>query len=98
MIIFFAGRGWDKEGQHTALYNRRSIGIAFMGKFCRIEPEERQLTAAKKLIEQGVKLGKIDKNYRLYGHRQLKDTQSPGGALFSIITTWEHWSEEILPP
>uniref|UniRef100_A0A1L8E2U6 Putative peptidoglycan recognition protein lc n=1 Tax=Nyssomyia neivai TaxID=330878 RepID=A0A1L8E2U6_9DIPT len=88
----YEGRGWDKQGAHTLGFNTDSICIAFIGTFVKITPPERQLLAAQKLIEWGVQLGKLSKDYRLYGHRQFIPSESPGAALYAIIKTWPHWS------
>lgn len=69
----YVGRGWDNQGEHTPGFNNNSICIAFIGKFFDIAPPLCQLLAAKKLIEKGVKLLKISKDYRLYGQSQLID-------------------------
>lgn len=54
-------------------------------------PPENQINATKRLIEEGVKLGKIAENYNLYGQRQLiRATDSPGLALYEIIQKWDH--------
>lgn len=74
-------------------YNRRSIGIAFIGTFNKMKPPDRQIEACKLLIEDGVRLGVLDKDYKLYGHRQLLASESPGDELFSIIKKWPHWSD-----
>nr|XP_033328400.1 peptidoglycan-recognition protein LC-like [Megalopta genalis] len=90
----YIGRDWDHIGAHAFGYNNISIGISFIGTFNTIKPNNRQLHAAKKLIELGVKKGKITKNYKLLGHRQVSATLSPGDVLFSIIKTWPHWSSD----
>lgn len=90
----YEGRGWDKEGAHTKGYNKRSICIAFIGTFNKILPPLRQLSATKMLIEQGIKENKLHPNYKLFGHRQLIPSESPGKALFEIIKKWPHWSNE----
>lgn len=94
--MVYEGRGWDELGAHTYGYNQNSIGIAFIGTFTKIPPSLKQLHAAKWLIEEGVLIKKIDPNYRLYGHRQLIPTISPGDALYKIIQKWPHWSNEII--
>lgn len=91
----YEGRGWDNQGAHTKGYNSGSICIAFIGTFNKIEPPQRQLNVAKLLIQEGVRQNKIDKNYRLYGHRQFFGTESPGEALYKVITTWDHWSQDV---
>lgn len=88
----YEGRGWDFQGAHTRGFNKGSIGIAFIGSFDTFTPPEDQLDAAKKLIEEGVRLGKLDKDYKLYGQRQLTNVQSPRDNLYDIIQQWPHWS------
>lgn len=92
----YIGRGWNIQGRHTNGFNEKSICIAFIGKFIDEAPPVQQLEAAKKLIEEGVSLKKLDENYHLYGHRQLKATESPGQALFDIIKTWDHWTQDAI--
>ncbi|KAF5295491.1 hypothetical protein FQR65_LT10479 [Abscondita terminalis] len=87
----YEGRGWKYEGAHTYGFNSKSLGIAFVGTFNNIMPPDRQILAAKQLIEKGVGLGFVAKNYRLFGERQLQDTKSPGNMLFEDIKTWPHW-------
>lgn len=88
----YEGRGWESEGAFTFGYNSRAIGIAFIGTFNTMLPPDRQIQAAKQLIQQGVQKGFIHKNYKLFAHRQLSSTQSPGEALYKNIKTWPHWS------
>lgn len=88
----YAGRGWDYIGAHTYGYNNISIGISFIGTFVHVKPPFQQLQAAQLLIDRGVKLNKISKNYKLLGHRQLSATESPGQKLFDEIKKWPHWA------
>lgn len=92
----YEGRGWDSQGAHTKGYNKGSICIAFIGTFTKFAPPERQLNAAKLLMEEGVRLKKLDKDYKLYGHRQFYATESPGNALQEIITKWDHWANDVV--
>ncbi|GLH07350.1 Peptidoglycan-recognition protein LE [Gryllus bimaculatus] len=89
----YTGRGWDTIGAHAYGYNNVSIGISFIGTFNTVLPPARQLTAAKQLIELGVKLGKISENYKLLGHKQVSATESPGNVLYQELQKWPHWSE-----
>lgn len=88
----YVGRGWTFEGAHTYGYNSKSIGIAFIGTFITSKPPQRQIDACKKLIQQGVQLGYISKDYKVVATRQLQATESPGAALYEDIKTWPHWS------
>lgn len=92
----YEGRGWDFQGAHTAGHNKGSIGIAFIGLFDKSAPPENQLNAAKKLIEDGVRLGKLAKDYKLYGQRQFRNVISPGDALYKIIQEWPQWTENTI--
>lgn len=92
----YEGRGWKYEGAHTFGYNSRAIGIAFIGTFNKTMPPDRQILAAKQLIEKGLGLGYIAQNYLLFGEKQLQDTQSPGASLFEDIKTWPHWSNKTV--
>lgn len=88
----YEGRGWTSEGAFTYNYNSRAIGIAFIGTFNDILPPPRQIWAAKELIKLGVEKGYIAKDYRLFAHRQLSSTQSPGHLLYEDMKKWPHWS------
>lgn len=88
----YIGRDWNKMGTHTKGYNQDSISIAFIGNYSSIDPTEKQLLATQRLLEVGIENGKLHPNYRLFGHRQLMPTESPGNKLYEIIKTWPHWS------
>lgn len=88
--LAYVGRGWGVEGAHTYNYNKKSISC--IGTFNNVEPPKRQLYALRKVIEVGVKNGKIAKDYKLLGHRQLTETLSPGEMLYRILQTWDHWA------
>ncbi|XP_001603488.1 peptidoglycan-recognition protein SC2-like [Nasonia vitripennis] len=90
----YEGRGWDMAGAHTHNYNNRSIGIAFVGDFSYKSPIKEQIATAVKLLELGVKNGKLAKDYKLIGQRQVAHTQSPGDKLYNVIRTWEHWTND----
>ena len=89
----YEGRGWDVTGAHTRGYNAKSIGLSFIGDFTGKVPTDVQIEAAKALLEQGVKDGKLTANYKILGQRQVMPTLSPGSQLYNIIKTWSHWSE-----
>lgn len=93
----YEGRGWKKQGAHTKSFNKKSVCFAFIGTFNKVLPPSRQLEVAEKMIAAGVELGVLDKNYKLHGHRQLANFESPGAALFEEIKKWDHWSDVIDP-
>ncbi|KAL7732638.1 hypothetical protein ACLKA6_013567 [Drosophila palustris] len=94
--LVYEGRGWDAQGAHTLGYNVDSIGISFIGTFIKIWPTEQQLRACQLLMAEGVRLKKLVPDYKLYGHRQLSATESPGELLYGIIQTWPHWTNKTV--
>lgn len=92
----YEGRGWDKQGAHTKGYNKGSICVAFVGTFTKYAPPQRQLNVAKLLLEDGLRQGKLHKDYKVYGHRQFFATESPGEVLFNIINKWDRWGNDVV--
>ncbi|XP_017843648.2 peptidoglycan-recognition protein LC isoform X3 [Drosophila busckii] len=90
----YVGRGWDFIGAHTFKYNSNSIGIGFIGNFNKISPTPAQLKACQLLMAEGVRLKKLTEDYKIYGHRQLIATESPGDKLYNIIKTWPHFAKQ----
>lgn len=54
-------------------------------------PSTNMLNMAQALIRDGLQLGFVEGDYQLVGHRQVRATECPGGALFQEIMTWPHW-------
>ncbi|KAJ8920327.1 hypothetical protein NQ315_011989 [Exocentrus adspersus] len=88
----YEGASWHKVGAHTRGYNSRSLGLAFIGNFSNKTPSDAQLKAAKDFLECAMELGELDKNYQLFGARQVSATESPGAKLFNEIKKWRHFS------
>ena len=78
-------------GRHTYGWNKVSISICFMGDFMEKLPNDIALHTAKEIIKYGVLFGKIVPNYRLYGHRDVRNTLGPGDQLYKEIQTWENY-------
>ncbi|KAI8117692.1 Peptidoglycan-recognition protein LF [Lucilia cuprina] len=91
----YVGRGWDAVGAHTKGYNYDSVGITFIGTYMKTPPTEEQLNACLLLLEEGLRLKKLDPNYHVYGARQFSATESPGNMLYNKIKKWERWSADI---
>ncbi|KAJ2951996.1 hypothetical protein O0L34_g4258 [Tuta absoluta] len=90
----YEGKGWLHSGAHTYGYNRKSIGIAFIGNFNEASPTEASIEATKLLLQCGVDRGHMKRDYNLVGHRQLIATQSPGRKLYAEIRGWTNWLED----
>ncbi|XP_066245839.1 peptidoglycan-recognition protein 2-like [Euwallacea similis] len=92
----YEGVGWHKTGAHTRGYNSRSMGIAFIGNFQDKLPNKKMLDALKNLLDCGVEIGELDKNYKLFGARQVSATLSPGTKLYKELKN--NWSHFVLNP
>jgi len=88
----YTGRGWNIWGAHTPLFNSVSLGVALIGDFTFNLPPKRQIDAVLQLIQIGVQLGKLSKDFKLYGMNQVSSTESPGKPLSEVIKKWPHWS------
>nr|XP_053617729.1 peptidoglycan-recognition protein LF-like [Plodia interpunctella] len=89
--VVYEGRGWGKLGAHALHFNSVSVGICLIGDWRQITPTPAQVKSAQKLIQAGIKLGHIKPDYKLVGHRQVRDTECPGNALFNEIQAWPHY-------
>ncbi|XP_063833118.1 peptidoglycan-recognition protein LB-like [Ostrinia nubilalis] len=87
----YEGRGWQTKGIHAGRANGVSVGICLIGDWRTELPPQDQLEAAKELIKAGIKEGYISPDYKLVGHRQVMNTECPGGALYQHISTWDHF-------
>ncbi|VVC88811.1 unnamed protein product [Leptidea sinapis] len=93
----YEGRGWEVVGAHSLHFNNYSIGICLIGDwtakcFPDTLPPAKQLQSAKSLISAGVDKGYINVDYKLVGHRQVRETECPGDALFREIQKWKYFS------
>nr|BBE08144.1 peptidoglycan recognition protein L1, isoform B [Plautia stali] len=89
----YEGRGWGIFGAHTKAFNCHSIGIAFTGNYNEGLLSPTMEEALKLLIEEGLKLGEIADDYKLFGHCQIRKSDSPGVHVMEKIKKWKHWSE-----
>ncbi|XP_059052550.1 peptidoglycan-recognition protein LB-like [Achroia grisella] len=90
--VAYEGRGWRTLGAHALHFNSVSIGICVIGDWRNSTPPAEQLKTVKSLIAAGVEQGYIKTDYKLLGHRQVRQTECPGDALYSEITHWDHYS------
>ncbi|XP_017494002.1 PREDICTED: peptidoglycan-recognition protein SD-like [Rhagoletis zephyria] len=91
----YEGRGWEFVSAAVKNYNVGSLSVAFIGTFESSTPSTEALEAAQALFDTGVRTGKLTEDYKLFGHRQLSTTSSPGATLYEIIKRWPHWSRTV---
>lgn len=89
------GRGFDYMGAHTKGFNNGSIGVAFIGTYVDVVPNSSQKNAFNKLVQVGLKEGKISGNYSLVAQCQLQVTAAPGLALVNDMASWPHFNSTL---
>ncbi|XP_022096235.1 peptidoglycan-recognition protein LF-like [Acanthaster planci] len=94
----YIGRGWDTVGAHagSVYYNHHSQGIAIIGNYSSVLPDQGTLRVFHQLMECGVQSGYLTDRYVLRGHRdvrQLGPTSCPGDTLYAEIRRWPHYLE-----
>lgn len=85
----YEGRGWGKNGDHTYGFNCDSVGIAFLGNYNLQRLTRKMISAFKLLLEEGLKIGEIAEDYKLFGQSQVRDSESPGVHVMEIIKKWK---------
>ncbi|XP_066260305.1 peptidoglycan-recognition protein 1-like [Euwallacea similis] len=91
----YEGRGWSKIGNHSPSYDKKSVGIAFIGSFVNHLPPNIALQRCKELIAHGLKIGAVSPDYELLGNYQSTSIHSPSLKLFEEIKTWKHWNRNV---
>ncbi|KAK0084313.1 hypothetical protein PV325_007278 [Microctonus aethiopoides] len=90
----YEGVGWTEEGAHTYRWNKKSIGVAFIGSYQAKNASEKMINVAHKLIECGIQLGMLRPNVKVIGASQVSSTKSPGEKLFQQIQQWPEWKSD----
>ncbi|CRK88995.1 CLUMA_CG002543, isoform A [Clunio marinus] len=94
----YHGRGYNVIGAHSPRYNDKSIGICLIGDWTIEKPPQAMLSATKRFIELSVENGFLSPNYKLLGHRQVRNTECPGQRLYEEISSWSHFSNKPAGP
>lgn len=87
----YEGRGWDRVGAHTLGWNNISVSFAVMGDYTDHLPTKGALDALTNLMYRGVALRKLTPDFKLFGHRDARPTESPGEELYKLIKTYSHY-------
>ncbi|KAG8226178.1 hypothetical protein J437_LFUL012353 [Ladona fulva] len=82
----YEGRGWDVEGLPKDQYVNGSLLFSFVGRFMHELPPQHQLRTLRKLVDEGVRLGKISSLYKL-----VVDHKAVGSILEKELQTWDHY-------
>lgn len=58
-------------------------------------PPQKMLNATQELIAYAIEQGHVTKDYKLLGHKQVRDTICPGPALYQEIQTWPNFDNDV---
>lgn len=85
----YVGTGWDFRNFHK----KTSIGIDFLGDYVFDKLTGDMIDALRLLIEQGLVLNKLSKDYILVGENQTNPQMylSPGPNIFKLMKDWPHF-------
>lgn len=87
----YEGRGWNRVGSHTLGWNNVSIAFSVMGNYSDHIPNEAAIAAIFGLMDCAVSLNKLTPDFKMYGHRDVRNTTCPGQAFYDLIRTWKHY-------
>uniref|UniRef100_A0A1B6EI02 Peptidoglycan recognition protein family domain-containing protein n=1 Tax=Cuerna arida TaxID=1464854 RepID=A0A1B6EI02_9HEMI len=93
--VVYVGRGWDVMGAHTKGENNGTLGVAFIGTYINKLPNELQIAAFQKLVDVGIRIGKIADDYKLQAQCQLQVTAAPGLMLAQNMKSWPHFDTSL---
>ncbi|GFO44107.1 peptidoglycan recognition protein [Plakobranchus ocellatus] len=71
--------------------NTTDKSFCLIGNFMTKGPTEVQLNKTKQLLECGVLLSKLESEYTVRGHRDVRATLCPGDILYNIIRGWPEY-------
>ncbi|KAL7040635.1 hypothetical protein ACKWTF_000476 [Chironomus riparius] len=94
--LVFEGRGWDNVGAHTREYNPKTIGIAAIGNFNSITPNNKLSNSILRIIEDAQVLGKLSSNIKIYGRSDFAYS-GPGNAFMNVIKEWCQYGNRTMP-
>ncbi|XP_034044072.1 N-acetylmuramoyl-L-alanine amidase [Thalassophryne amazonica] len=91
----YEGIGWNYRGTHTRGRNSVGFGVSIIGNYTATLPSRHSMNLLRhRLVQCGINGGKLAANFTFHGHRQVVNyTACPGDALFSEISSWEHFKE-----
>lgn len=62
--------------------------------FAEVLPPQNMLDTTHAFVAYAVKQGYLAEDYKLIGHRQVRDTTCPGQTLYEEIEKWPHFDAE----
>jgi len=92
----FEVRGWDYVAAHTKEYNSKSIGIAAIGNFSTITPNDKLSNSILRILDDAQALGKLSSDFKIYGRSDYAFS-GPGDAFMNVIKEWCQYGNKTIP-
>lgn len=91
----YEGRGFDYQGLHSPGFNQQSLGVCFLGTFTETGPSAEAVAALNSLLFCGVDRLSLEQQYYIIGHRQDVNTECPGEAFFTEMSSWPRFYSNL---
>ena len=79
-------RGWRNRGGATRGYNKDSYAICLIGDTGKQQISQAAIDAIRGLIAAGIEANRIAPDFKLRGHRDVKNTSCPGESAYAAMT------------
>lgn len=86
----YEGVGWGRVGAHAPGVNASGYGICIVMNAASKPPTDQAVVAFRSIIEEGLRLGHIGRNYRVAPHSEFKNTTCPGNYIRTRLGLLRH--------
>ncbi|XP_037930746.1 peptidoglycan-recognition protein 3-like [Teleopsis dalmanni] len=86
--ITYEVRGWDYESGYASVPQNSTLVIGLIGSYTNTAPSPLQLQSAYSLIKESIRRKKLQRQYQIYGIRNLTISETDGEALFRHTAKW----------
>lgn len=78
-------------GKYVNMFNSIDKYLIILLLYSDEIPPKNMLLKTEDLINYAVKEKYLSPDYTLHGHRQVRETDCPGTALYNLIKSWPHF-------
>lgn len=92
----YEGRGWNFESGFEDVPNKNiSLTIGVIGNFTVQEPPKQQIEEMKAWIRESIRKQKLVASYKVFGVRNLTESNVDGAGLFRKLDKWSNWDSVL---
>lgn len=94
----YEGRGWDRVGAHAGkTANRSMYGVCFVIDGDLELPSPEAITSFRLLVAEGLRTGRVTRDYRITGHRDHMARDCPGDLVYEMLPLLRHDAVKLPP-